>query len=508
MKITAVLLTLTVALAAAAQQPAASPTPEVATTNVVERQQAPTYSDVYCAGFITDQPVSKAMYVAAGWDTPNATKFADRDYVYLTGGGFQEGQRYAILRHLRDPNRWEGFRGQRAAMRAVGQPYAEVGRVRVIGVERGTAITVVEFACQDAVPGDIAVPFAQKDIPQLKPTGEFDRFVQPSGRTSGRIVMAKEFDTLLGNGHKVYLNVGANQGVKVGDYFRAYREYNEIKKDEGDALAFKASQTEDTQNHPPKFSTLRLGELPRMNLGEMIVISTTPSSATAMITRSIQDIHTGDGVEAFEPPPPPAPVAAAPPQPPIISCFANPATVRPGETSTITCEASSPENRPLTYAFESNGGQLYQRDNLATLNTGDTQPGAISVRTTVTDDRNQSAMALTNVNVEAAPAAPAASKINEFAFKPGSARVDNAGKAILDDVALQLQRDPNATAVIMGYSDQGENKRLAERRANNAKNYLTTSGGIDPARVAVQAGTDAGKKADIWLVPAGAQMPQ
>ncbi len=88
---------------ALAQQPAEpSAAPQLAASNVVTRVQAPTYSDVNCAGFITDQPVPKDKFIAGGWTTPHQTKYADRDYVYLSGGGYQEGQRYSIVRHVKD----------------------------------------------------------------------------------------------------------------------------------------------------------------------------------------------------------------------------------------------------------------------------------------------------------------------------------------------------------------------------------------------------------------------
>ena len=59
------------------------------------------------------------------------------------------------------------------------------------------------------------------------------------------------------------------------------------------------------------------------------------------------------------------------------------------------------------------------------------------------------------MNVEV-PTKIEASKINECAFpnkvKPG--RVDNTCKAALDDVALRLQREADAKAVIVGEADQ------------------------------------------------------
>src|SRR5208337_2291887 len=83
------------------------------------------------------------------------------------------------------------------------------------------------------------------------PPARFDRFAPTNGKVSGRILMAKDFDGELGSGAKVYLNVGANQGVKVGDYFRAVRSYSADLKDPVDSLSFKASTSEDTQKKPP-----------------------------------------------------------------------------------------------------------------------------------------------------------------------------------------------------------------------------------------------------------------
>lgn len=198
------------------------------------------------------------------------------------------------------------------------------------------------------------------------------------------------------------------------------------------------------------------------------------------------------------------------PRPPQITCSANPTTVKPGETSTISCQGSSPDNRQLKYSHQASAGQLTPNDANATLNTQGAEPGSsITVNSTVTDDRNLSANTSTSVSVEAPPApAPAAApepqKVNTLNFKKNSARVDNAAKAILDDVALRLQRDADAKAVIVGNVDKGENKRLAGQRASNAKAYLVKEKGIDPSRVEVRTGSTPGTTADIWIVPAGA----
>ncbi len=522
MKGKVVLLMLTMATAVTAQQgqaPQAS-APQVKSTSIEVRQQAPTYSDLYCAGFITNQPLQKAGYVAGGWGTPHEVRFMDREYVYLEGSGFSVGAQYSILRQERDPNRYETFRGQASLLRHLGRAYSDIGRVRVVAVHSNMAITQVEFNCTDIMEGDAAIPFAERQTPTLRAKINFDRFALPNGKLTGRIVLAKDFDDLLGMGRKVYLNVGANQGVKVGDYFRTVRTYNSYRDDEVDNLSFKASFYDDRQVPAAMFPYSRLHDLPRISLGEMIVLNVTPTSSTAMITLSLDEIHLGDGVEleealpetgVAEPLASPLPqeaaqTPAAPPQPPVIACTAEPPAVRAGETSTIACEASSADNRPLAFSFSAAHGRLVQRGHTAVLDTRDVAAGPVQVLATVSDDRDLTASTQTTVNVDAPRAALVPIKLNLVAFKRNSARLDNSGKAVLDGVALRLQRDTESSLVVLGLVEAGENKELAQQRAASAAEYLRKEKGIDEKRLQLQNGGEYGNQAELWMVPPGTRL--
>jgi outer membrane protein OmpA-like peptidoglycan-associated protein len=206
----------------------------------------------------------------------------------------------------------------------------------------------------------------------------------------------------------------------------------------------------------------------------------------------------------------------AAPRPPVISCTPNPSTVQPGGTSTITSSGSSPDNRKLTYSYAATSGRISGSEATTTLDAGSTQPGSITVTCNVADDRNPAltASATTTVMIEAPPAPappppPAqaeASKLNTVEFKRNSPRVDNAAKAILDEVALRLQRDADAKVVLVGMADTSEagGKKLAAQRAFNTKAYLVTEKGIDASRVETRTGTEAGTETAIWLIPAGA----
>lgn len=528
MKRSALLLVLAITTAATAQQgqaPEAS-APLVRITSIAARQQPPTYSDVNCDGFISKQPPHKVGYVAGGWDTPHQVRFADREYVYIEGSGFSVGAQYALVRRERDLDRYETFRGQNALLRQVGHPYADIGRVRVVAVHNNIAITQVEFNCTDIMDGDAAIPFVERQIPTLRSKTNFDRFAPPNGKLTGKIVLSKDFDTMAGMGRKVYLNVGSNQGVKPGDYFRAVRTYDSYKKDEVDYLSFKASYIDDNQVPAGRFPERRLREFPRISLGEMIVLSVTPTSSTAMVTLSLQDINMGDGVELEEALPEtgqaepqasplaqeslvePEQASAAASQAPVLSCSAEPSAVPAGETSTITCEASSPDHRPLSFSFTAGNARLVQRDNTAVLDTRDLAAGPVQVLATVSDDRDLTATAMTTVNVDAPRAALAPAKLALVSFPRNSARLDNAGKAVLDGVALRMQRDGDSSLVVLGLVEPGENKKLGQQRAAKTAEYLTKEKGIDEKRLQLQDGGDYGNKAELWMVPPGSKLQQ
>ena len=201
-----------------------------------------------------------------------------------------------------------------------------------------------------------------------------------------------------------------------------------------------------------------------------------------------------------------------PKNPPTISCSASPSTVQAGSTSTITCNASSPDSVPVAVSnWTSSAGTISGTDNTATLNTSGAAPGAITVNATATDTRGLTAQGSTQVTVEnPPPPPPQASKLSQCDFpnKKKPWRVDNTCKAVLDDVAKNLQQNPDNKLIIVGNADPAEKrKNLAAERAVDSKAYLTggeAKQGIDPSRIEVRAGSGGTKTAEYWIVPSGA----
>jgi outer membrane protein OmpA-like peptidoglycan-associated protein len=107
---------------------------------------------------------------------------------------------------------------------------------------------------------------------------------------------------------------------------------------------------------------------------------------------------------------------------------------------------------------------------------------------------NGDRMCVANFSEIPPPPPPAPPKMTEVertcVFDSGSARVNNPCKAILDEVALLMKDNPEAPALVIGYSDsqgsEASNTRTGQRRAESVKNWLVTRHAIDPSRITVE----------------------
>ena len=201
-----------------------------------------------------------------------------------------------------------------------------------------------------------------------------------------------------------------------------------------------------------------------------------------------------------------------PKNPPTMSCTASPSTVQAGASVTVTCSCTSPDSVPVSVSgWTASSGTISGSGNTASLSTDGAAPGAITIGATCTDSRGLTGQASTQVTVEnPPPPPPKAAKLSQCDFpnekKPW--RVDNTCKAILDDVAKNLQQNPDNKLVIVGNAEPTEKrKNLAGERAVNSKAYLVggeAKQGIDASRVEVRTGSGGTKTAEYWIVPPGA----
>jgi hypothetical protein len=256
----------------------------------------PGYSTVYCSGFLKDTKLPDDLYVISGEQAGYKVIWGQPENVYINRGsdhGVRIGDRFMVMRQAADPGRIEWFKGQDKLAKAVGILYSDVGQLRVVSVLPKTSIAEIIFSCDYLQRGDIVRPFEERPAPPYKEVGPFDHFAPVSGKPVGTIVTSSAFQQSEGQGMTLYVNLGAAQGVKVGDYLRLFRY-------QGKDIEY-APQTKGYAYHIYGFGSTPVRyewkDIPREVIGEGIVLNASRNAATIFVTYSSVEVFPGDNVE-------------------------------------------------------------------------------------------------------------------------------------------------------------------------------------------------------------------
>lgn len=270
-------------------QPAPVPAAAAATVASAAPPQPPpvaTYSDLYCAGFFSAEPVQPKAVLVGGEESENKAHFSDRDVVYLnqgTAAGIKPGDELQVARAVREFAKWGTEFAPAKSARKYGYYYQDIGRLRVLLAQEQSATAEIVFSCEEILVGDLVTSGETRVSPLQRPEVRFDKFAPPNNKTSGRIFMTKEFRTLLGVGHIVYLDAGSKQNVQVGDHFRITRRFNK--------RTISLFNKRDYVKNQKTFDSVR------KVIGQAVVLRVEPNASTVIITQSTEQIAVGDGVE-------------------------------------------------------------------------------------------------------------------------------------------------------------------------------------------------------------------
>ena len=192
-------------------------------------------------------------------------------------------------------------------------------------------------------------------------------------------------------------------------------------------------------------------------------------------------------------PPKPCPVVS-------VSC---PSDVEIGQPITFTASVSGGDTAATyTYNWSVSAGTISSGQGTSTITVDTTGLSGTAVTATVSiggadpSCTGTTASCTSNIKVPA----PNPIKFDEY----GNIRF-NDEKARLDNYAIQLQNDPQASGTIIVYGTcTGE----GQQRGDRAKDYLVNTRGIEAGRITV---VDGGCRADLtvqlWIVPSGATAP-
>jgi len=316
---------LALAFTTNAQSPA--PTPQVIAPTAVAAPRVAGDSTLYCAGYIRFQKLSHMPEIVGALEEQEQHSFSDGDVVYLNAGsqqGIKEGQNFQIIRPR---STVKGVHRQKRGF--LGIYIQEIGQLRVFKVNENTSAARINFTCDPALLGDLLAPVPDRESPLLRADANLDQFAEPTGKQTGRLMMAKDSREMVTRNDIVYIDLGGEDKINRGDYLTIYRplgtgnitrvdnEENARNRAAGfqsdrfrgggfsslgsrakDSTAFVNSEgryrhrpitTKEVKDHRPL--------MPRKIVGEMVVINVEARTATAIITRAVGEVHTGDWVE-------------------------------------------------------------------------------------------------------------------------------------------------------------------------------------------------------------------
>lgn len=287
---------------------------------VYTRDKAPLpvagYNTLYCAGYIQSSAIATSNYIIGAVTESDGFLSSQAQVLYINMGsnkGVNEGDVLSIVRPRgRVESRW--------TRKNVGFYVQEVGAVEVIRVKADYSVVRVKTSCDNLLQGDLVQLAEKRNSPLAVERPALDLFGDPSGKAMGRILMGRDGADLLYRDAIAYVDIGAEENVKVGDRITIFRplgtgnlyrapekesvsardegfqskEYrggkfsNQAGRKSGDKADGKVVRTFDAREGRPAI---------RQVVGEAMVVNVKERAATIVITRNAQEIHPGDWVE-------------------------------------------------------------------------------------------------------------------------------------------------------------------------------------------------------------------
>lgn len=275
-------------------------------------------NSLYCAGYVETAAVNTANEIVGAELEQEKHIFAQGDNIYISMGanrGVKVGDMFSVIRPRgRVETRW-------TKKRNLGFYVQEVGAVEIVNVKAEVSVARIVSSCDNFLLGDLVQPIPSRVSPLVVQRPMLNLFADSSGKTSGRIFMARDGQELLGREQIVYIDLGTEDNVKVGDYMTIYRRLgtgNIFDREPNESVSARERGFESEEYRGGKFSN----QAPRKSggqatgrivttekaksgrpknlrnvVGELVILNVKEKTATAIITRTAQEIHTGDSVE-------------------------------------------------------------------------------------------------------------------------------------------------------------------------------------------------------------------
>ncbi|MEP6705394.1 MAG: FlgT C-terminal domain-containing protein [Acidobacteriota bacterium] len=284
--------------------------PTERTMRVAER------NNLYCAGYVQTSPIDTSRKIVGAVEEQETFRYSQNNFLYINAGankGVQVGDMFSVVRPRGQVKSHWTRKG------SLGFYTEELGALEVVRVKAEVSVARVKTSCSDILLGDLVQPLQARVAPDYRQRPALDLFGDPSGKAVGRLIMARDNVDLISRDFIVYIDLGAEDHVQIGDYLTVFRplgdgnpyfgdwgesasardsfdsfEYrggrfsNQTARKKGDTARGKVVTTKEAKEDRPAI---------RKVVGEMVILNVKERVATALVTRTAQEIHTGDWVE-------------------------------------------------------------------------------------------------------------------------------------------------------------------------------------------------------------------
>lgn len=275
-------------------------------------------NNLYCAGYVQRAPIDTSRRIVGAVDESDKFMYSENNFVYINAGaskGVQVGDMLSVVRPRGQvKTRWTRKDG-------LGFYAQEIGALEVVRVKPEVSVARIKTSCDSLLLGDLVQPLQTRIAPEYSQRPALDLFADPSGKSVGRLFMARDNVEAITRDFIVYIDLGAEDNVQVGDYLtvfrRSLRDGNPFSGDWGESASARDEGFQSFEYRGGRFSNQtgrKKGDTAkgkvvttegakdgrkrvRKVVGEMVILNVKERTATALITRTAQEIHTGDWVE-------------------------------------------------------------------------------------------------------------------------------------------------------------------------------------------------------------------
>ena len=275
-------------------------------------------NNLYCAGYIQSNAISTSDKIVGAKDETDRFNYSQNDFLYINIGqnkGVNVGDVFAVVRPRGQ------VKSQWSRKSDVGFYVQEVGALEVVKVKEDVSVARVKTSCDSFLLGDLVQLVEKRTSPVYEQRPALDIFGAPSGKAEGRILMSRGGAEMLTRDYIAYVDLGVDDNVHVGDHLTIFRPLgkgnlflnpqvedvgatsygyesdvykggkisNQAMRKSGDRAEGSVVTTAGAKRDRP--ANLR------KIVGEAVVLNVKEKTATIVITRTAQEIHTGDWVE-------------------------------------------------------------------------------------------------------------------------------------------------------------------------------------------------------------------